>query len=360
MYRERSFNREPNLGSITVHAPALRRELTAIDPAPSVTVDQADYMQEKDATKKNSSARRPWSSPNPSRSNITLSATSRSTIGQGSKIQNWLNEKAVKGIQEKADPESLTTKSLYNPILHREDTFVRDVHNYLLNNSYLDYRKKEILYKKWQERVSEPIEAQKSNALKNGYADVDSRKRKLFEQYLAHINKKGHVFLDTFDPKEYDPMRLVHPRSAPMVARTRRLSDPLLMQAQNRNEEDRVILGCTSGERLSDREIEQYRLPPLPLVPLGRHGTECRTWLAMPLTDIESPVRRQSRRRMRGTFNDLHFDVRGWASGAQNSKLADEEMNIQRRRQFLQYHPAIATGTLTHNTPDTPQSAALC
>ncbi|XP_033100450.1 protein FAM228B-like [Anneissia japonica] len=355
MYKERSFIKEPeNVGCITVHAPILRKELSRY----TTCDDQSSGIQVR---KKNSyveMTRRPWSSPNPSRSNMTLSAASRSTIDQGGKIQNWLSEKAVKGIQQNADLESLETRSLYNPILHRENTFVRDVDNFLLNKSYLDNRKKEVLYKKWQERVSEPIEEQKQNAVKVGYAEVDSRKRKLFEEYLAHTNKKGHVFLDTFDQREYDPLSLCHPRPAPLVAKTKRLSDPLLMQEQNRNEEGRIIFGCTSGERLSDREIEQYRLPPLPLVPLGRHGTECRTWLAMPLTDIESPVRRQSRRRMHGTFNDLHFDVRGWAAGNHNGKLVDDEMNIQKRRRFLQFHPAIGTASLGHSSSQTEQEAA--
>ena len=45
---------------------------------------------------------------------------------------------------------------------------------------------------------------------------------------------------------------------------------------------------------MSDKEIEEMRLPPAPLVPLGRHGTECNTWLRMQLHDIDSGVRKRS------------------------------------------------------------------
>lgn len=45
---------------------------------------------------------------------------------------------------------------------------------------------------------------------------------------------------------------------------------------------------------MSDKEIEKKHLPPAPLVPLGRHGTECKTWLRMQLHDIDSGVRMRS------------------------------------------------------------------
>ena len=68
----------------------------------------------------------------------------------------------------------------------------------------------------------------------------------------------------------------------------------MLQQQDQRNEEDRVALACIFGERLPGKEIEAMRLPPLPLVPLGRHGTECSTWQGMKFTDIQSDVRVRS------------------------------------------------------------------
>ncbi len=73
------------------------------------------------------------------------------------------------------------------------------------------------------------------------------------------------------------------------------MKDPLLSQERERSSEERLVIQCETGSQLTDRDIAQIRLPPLPLVPLGRHGTEATTWVAMPMGDIESPVRMASR-----------------------------------------------------------------
>ena len=75
---------------------------------------------------------------------------------------------------------------------------------------------------------------------------------------------------------------------------TKKLNDPLLSQGSTRLEEDRTVVRCVTGNTMSDKEIEEMRLPPAPLVPLGRHGTECNTWLRMQLHDIDSGVRKRS------------------------------------------------------------------
>ena len=75
---------------------------------------------------------------------------------------------------------------------------------------------------------------------------------------------------------------------------THQLDDPLISQGVTRLDEDRTVIKCETGQTLSDKTIEDMHLPPAPLVPLGRHGTECETWLRMQLHDIDSGVRRRS------------------------------------------------------------------
>ena len=67
--------------------------------------------------------------------------------------------------------------------------------------------------------------------------------------------------------------------------------DPLLFQGEKRNEEDKVTIHCQTGLKLTDAELEKIRLPPLPLVPLGRHGTDCNDLIAMGLNVIDSESR---------------------------------------------------------------------
>lgn len=80
-----------------------------------------------------------------------------------------------------------------------------------------------------------------------------------------------------------------------LQAKTKRLRDPTLAQYRARNDEDRVELRCLSGSFLTDKDIEQIRLPPVPLVPLGREGVNATSWVRMPLADIDSTDRRASR-----------------------------------------------------------------
>lgn len=75
---------------------------------------------------------------------------------------------------------------------------------------------------------------------------------------------------------------------------TKKLDDPLISQGSTRLDEDRTVVRCATGDTMSDKEIEELHLPPAPLVPLGRHGTECNTWLRMQLHDIDSGVRKRS------------------------------------------------------------------
>ena len=80
-----------------------------------------------------------------------------------------------------------------------------------------------------------------------------------------------------------------------LQAETPKLNDPLLQQERERYDENRVLFRCETGATLSDRDLKAISLPPVPLVPLGRHGTEARTWIKMPMSDIESPPRIISR-----------------------------------------------------------------
>lgn len=89
---------------------------------------------------------------------------------------------------------------------------------------------------------------------------------------------------------EFDDLKL----RCTFQAITKKLNDPLISQGSTRLEEDRTVVRCVTGDTLSDKEIEEMRLPPAPLVPLGRHGTECNTWLRMQLHDIDSGVRKRS------------------------------------------------------------------
>lgn len=303
---------------------------------------------------------RPQSTPNPSSRGRTAHADPSLMIDHTLKLQAWLNDKTVKAIQQTSDTEAKDMKKIYDDVLETEDTFAKDMEGLVDHREILNVRKKEILHKKWRDAVDGPLSTEVTRVM-NGpqYRDLVHRKRLLYKEYLEHVNKKGHVFLDTIAPEEYYPLALYPVRPSMLVAETSTLGDPLLMTERQRCGEERVIVRCMTGSTLKDRDLQQIRLPPVPLVPLGRHGTGCDTWLAMPIADIESPVRLASsagaafkavkderlvlyparsietwshaRRRMTATANASHFRLDAWGRAASQS-LVDTEMRIQKRR----------------------------
>ncbi|XP_023780078.1 protein FAM228B isoform X2 [Cyanistes caeruleus] len=90
-------------------------------------------------------------------------------------------------------------------LLDREN-FVREVDRYLRHCDFLDLRKTELLYKKYLEDVSEPfMQKMKDQMHSQSEEEVQKRRREQFSQYLNYCAKKGYVFLDHYDPAEYDP-----------------------------------------------------------------------------------------------------------------------------------------------------------
>ncbi|KAJ7385675.1 hypothetical protein OS493_013702 [Desmophyllum pertusum] len=267
------------------------------------------------------------------------------------RIQSWLNEKSVRNIQERTDFESRATKNMYTTLLDNENTFVKDVDSFIDHKAALDKRKKQMLFKKWSERVYSPVK-EKIDQEMNGpnYRHLDRRKRDIYKKYLDYNNRKGVVFLDVMSPEEYDPLVLNANRPAPLKAITKTLDDPLISQGCTRLDEDRTVVRCITGDTMSDKEIDDMHLPPAPLVPLGRHGTECNTWLRMQLHDIDSGVRKRSGQRMKGIYNDSQLDYEEWRKLERNSDTIDIELRSQKRRLFREKHST----TLQFDWPELP------
>ncbi|KAK3097477.1 hypothetical protein FSP39_009971 [Pinctada imbricata] len=359
-------------GKVQVHSNEMIEDL-AIDSRDHI---QTMLMHKSDICRRK--GYRPMSTPSPSKHPHTMD--SQSLIGQTLRVQDWLNEKTVKGLQEKSDVETKAARGLYNPILETESTFVKDVDSFLTHKEILDLRKKELLHKKWNERVYEPLRRKIIEAMdSDDWPELDRRKRELHRQYLEFVNQKGHVFLETMDPSEYYAQALNGHRPAPIKhsclkwskhmaeakrhfdhqhykIATKSFRDPLLSQGRERSAEERTILRCLTGYDYTDKDIEQVKLPPLPLIPLGRHGTDSIRWLEMPLTNIESTPRKASRRRMRGTFNSSQLDFESWSNFPQNKEQVEKEMQTQKKRMFKETPPfrtiyrEVPKSYLSHNT----------
>ncbi|XP_042659326.1 protein FAM228B isoform X2 [Tyto alba] len=215
-------------------------------------------------------------------------------------------------------------------ILDRENYFVREVDRYLRHNDYLNLRKKEILYKKWLEDVSEPL-LQKIEDKMDSQSNEEIRKRKeqQLSLYLNYCKKKGYVALEVYDPSEYDPFFLKTCTDCWKVS-IPTLQDPLLEDIQRKIIETGIIKQCETGilkqlvslgsvsswgtilacdsrcshEALvtflpgrpcSARELHELSKAELPLLPLSRQRMDAAEWLKIPHAYIASEVHQTKR-----------------------------------------------------------------
>ncbi len=103
------------------------------------------------------------------------------------------------------DPMLVAVKQLCDTISKDEKDFLVELDSFITVHEERQDCKKEILYKKWCERVFVPIQTKLAAKMASHEFQIkDNEKRALFDQYLCHGNQKD-VFLDTFDPNEYHP-----------------------------------------------------------------------------------------------------------------------------------------------------------
>uniref|UniRef100_A0A8B9QTV8 Protein FAM228B n=1 Tax=Anas platyrhynchos TaxID=8839 RepID=A0A8B9QTV8_ANAPL len=183
-------------------------------------------------------------------------------------------------------------------ILDRENYFVREVDRYLRHNDFLNLRKKEILYKKWLEDVSEPLLQKIEDKMGSQSSDeIEKRKEEQLALYLNYCKKKGYVALETYDPAEYDPFLLQRSTECWKVS-IPALQDPLLEAIQRKFVETGIVKQCETGRLCSAREVNELSKAEPPLLPLSRQRMDAVAWLKIPPLYIASEAHRTRRLRV--------------------------------------------------------------
>ncbi|NXL35395.1 F228B protein, partial [Glaucidium brasilianum] len=214
--------------------------------------------------------------------------------GEKNNTEVWLTQKGFCYVKAAPDVSQDIIASA-QCILDRENYFVREVDRYLRHNDFLNLRKKEILYKKWLEDVSEPL-LQKIEDKINRQSSEEIRKRKeqQLSLYLSYCKKKGCVALEAYDPSEYDPFFLKTSTDCWKVS-IPTLQDPLLKDIQRKLIETGIIKQCETGSPCSTRELKELRKAELPLLPLGRQQMDAAAWPKLPHAYIASEAHKTKR-----------------------------------------------------------------
>ncbi|NXC16004.1 F228B protein, partial [Corythaeola cristata] len=215
-------------------------------------------------------------------------------FGKKSNTKGWLTQKYFCHVKEVPD-ESQDIIASAQCILDRENYFVREVDRYLRHNDFLNLRKKEILYKKWLEDVSEPL-LQKIEDKMDSQSSEDIRKRKdeQLSLYLNYCKKKGYVALEVYDPTEYDPFFLKTCTDCWKVS-IPTLQDPLLKDIQRKFVETAIVKQCETGTPYSTSELKKLIEAEMPLLPLSRQRMDAVEWLKIPHAYIASEVHQTKR-----------------------------------------------------------------
>ena len=105
------------------------------------------------------------------------------------------------------DPELIALKELCQTITEQEESFLEELDSFLATEEERQQCKKEILYRKWYERVFLPVQTKLASQMASeDFQSMDKEKRALFDHYLSYRSKK-QVFLDTISPEEYNPLK---------------------------------------------------------------------------------------------------------------------------------------------------------
>ncbi|XP_019336862.1 protein FAM228B isoform X9 [Alligator mississippiensis] len=251
--------------------------------------------------------------------------------GKKKPTRDWLTQKHVSLVKAVSSESKGITDSA-KTILDEEDYFVKEVDRYLNHNDFLNLRKKEIQYKKWLERVSEPLLHKIEDKVDSQSSEeIEERKRNQLALYLNYCNKKGNVVFEDYDASEYDPFFLKTHTNYWKVS-TPPFKDPLLKEVQGKSLEKGIIQQCETGRIYSAKEMNELHKAKLPPLPLGRQRWDAVEWLKIAPGYIDSEVHQRKRRRMTRNQNKGTLDFKAWSDTACLPILWKEGMHIHQVR----------------------------
>ncbi|KAG1964353.1 hypothetical protein F2P79_004262 [Pimephales promelas] len=146
--------------------------------------------------------------------------------------------------QEQLHSEQQEVNAIIQPLLETEAGFIKNLDHYLTHRDTLDLRKTKLLYKCWTQSVWLPIQRSIGQHFTHHGYNETQKLRSMHAHYINYCNAKGFVFLDSYDPLEYNPF--LHHFNSPHYHKisTPTLKDPLSLQSRARIKEKTAVLSC--------------------------------------------------------------------------------------------------------------------
>ncbi|XP_045577179.1 protein FAM228A [Salmo salar] len=133
---------------------------------------------------------------------------------------DWLSHTSFRRLQVKLESENQEARAITQPLLDAENGFVKDLERFLCQQEKAELRKRELLHKRWTERVWTPIQRSVENQMSCCCYDEAERIRSMFLHYIHYCNSK-----------------VTTPASR----------DPPFLQSREGIKEKRAVLRCQTG-----------------------------------------------------------------------------------------------------------------
>ncbi|XP_056284111.1 protein FAM228A [Pseudoliparis swirei] len=173
--------------------------------------------------------------------------------------QERLSHASLRRLKAKMEADRQQLEEIIQPLLDTQRGLVKDLERFLRHRDVTELRRRELLHKRWTERVWFPLQRRLEEHASSRGPTAAKRRQSLYGHYLHHCNTKGSVFLETYDVREYNPLLLQTKKRS-----TADLKDPLYLQLHEGLKGKRTAGSC-EGCRYTRRQVEMLsqRDPPL-------------------------------------------------------------------------------------------------
>ncbi|XP_059211913.1 protein FAM228A [Centropristis striata] len=175
--------------------------------------------------------------------------------------QDWLSHTSVRQLQAKMEAENHQVQEIIQPLLDTQNGFMKELDRFLRERDVCELRRKELLHKRWTERVWFPLQRKVEEHVSSCSPVAVKRRQNLYSAYLQHCTTKGFVFLDHYDPREYNPFSL--PSNFKLSKAD--LKDPLYCQLHEREKARGTARSCEAGYKYTRRKEEKIPQVSRPL-----------------------------------------------------------------------------------------------
>ncbi|XP_032980733.1 protein FAM228B isoform X5 [Rhinolophus ferrumequinum] len=213
-------------------------------------------------------------------------------------------------------------------ILYREHYVIKDLDKYLQHHEFLNTRRKEMLYKRWVDRVADPLQKKIIEKVCS-HKKIEKRRQEESDSFIKYVNKKGNVFIEHYDLKEYDPFYMSKEDLNFLKVTIPPLRDPLKKAQYDQDDEKRILLQCETGKIYTMKEFKEIEKAKLysrfPRISNARHFITPNEWLKLPTSYIESEFCKRNRLKVKVNFNVSSLDLKPLARAPHLLESQEEE-----------------------------------